>query len=61
MREKAKGARRIGSQVGHVLEEVSFVINATWRHGGLCPELTPVAISNRGSLTGNAVAAPEMP
>lgn len=51
----------IESQVGHVQEEVSFVISATWRHGGPCPELTPVAVSNRGARTGDAGAAPEMP
>jgi hypothetical protein len=52
----------IESQVGHVQEEVSFVISATWRHGGLRPELTPVVISNLGgACMGDSVAAPEMP
>lgn len=32
--------------IEHVQEEVSFVISATWRHGGLRPGLTSVAISN---------------
>lgn len=51
----------IENQAGHVQTEVSFVISATWRHGGLCPGLTPVAISNRGACTQDSIAVPEMP
>lgn len=42
-------------------EEVSFVISATWRHGGLCLGLTPIAISNRSARIADTVAAPVRP
>lgn len=47
--------------IEHVQEEVSFVISATWRHGGLCLGLTPVAISNRSAGIADTVAAPARP
>ena len=47
--------------IEHVQAEVSFVISATWRHGGLCLGLTQVAISNCSARIADTVAAPARP
>lgn len=48
----------VESQVRHVQEEVSFVISATWRHGGLRPELTPCGHLQPQRLYGGLYSSP---